>query len=119
MTVKPDSMSIREFLIKIISQKKKISVDDVGKIISFQFDEANNATANNNSIEISGFGKFVFNQKRADKQMQKYLAQEKFLLEKILEQPSENEIRVLSLKLHTTRENMKHLKPKLCQDCVK
>lgn len=112
---KPISMSIRDFLIKKISIDKKRSPEEIFKIISFQFDEASLATETCNSIELSGFGKFMFNEKKANKQMIKYNQQVALFTKKIESSTSENEIRVLNLKLKTTENNINHLKPKLCQ----
>ena len=39
----------------------------IDQVITHQFNSAEDATKTNNSIEISGFGKFVFNMSKAVK----------------------------------------------------
>jgi hypothetical protein len=38
--------------------------------VKHQFDSAHDATKTNDSIEISGFGKFLFNQKKAQQRLE-------------------------------------------------
>jgi len=83
-------------------------------VINEQFTEALLATSIHNSVEISGFGKFVFNQTKAHKQMTKY--QEQLVAyQLILDNPSSTPevIRNTNLRMITTKNNIEHLKPKL------
>jgi len=103
---KPMSMPLKEHLIKKLSLKLNIYEKIIGTVITDQFTEAFRATSTHNSIELSGFGKFVFNQKKAHQQMVKYQEQ-KTLYE---EAPQD---RNTTLRLNTVLKNIEHLKPKL------
>jgi nucleoid DNA-binding protein len=68
---KPTTMSHKEWLIKKLSIKIVVSEKIIDAIVNHQFDEANLALKVKNSIEFSGFGKFVFNMNKANKKMAK------------------------------------------------
>lgn len=114
---KPPSMSIKEYLVKRIAVNKvwdkMISEKTIDAVISHQFDSASVATANNNSIEISGFGKFLFNEKRAIKQMQKYTEQIEYYSKMLSSELTEAERRNTEMRLESINNNVKALKPKL------
>ena len=117
MTNKPPSMSIKEFLVKKIAINKvcdkMISEKTIDTIISHQFDSANAATVTNNSIEISGFGKFMFNEKRGVKLMQKYTEQVEYYSKMLSSELTEAERRNAEMRLESINNNVKALKPKL------
>ena len=91
-----------------------MSEEVISSVISHQFQSANEALSNNNSLEISGFGKFLFNEKKAHKVMEKYLNQ-KEAFERYSEDECQSEARRrnASLKLASVISNIEHLKPKL------
>lgn len=70
---KPNSMTIKEYLIKRISINFVVSERIINTIITHQFESATNAIEDNNSVEFSGFGKFVFNVKKAEKELKKLI----------------------------------------------
>ena len=107
-------MPLKDYLIKKLSLSSNTPERIISTVVNFQFTEAFRATSNHNSIELSGLGKFVFLQKKAHKQMEKYLGQ-KDLYEGLLIRASntEDENRKLQLKLNTVLKNIEHLKPKL------
>jgi len=82
-------------------------------IITNQFTSAFQATSTHNSIELSGFGKLIFNQNKAAKQMEKYLAQKTLFEEALLTGIFPKSKRDTQMKLNTTIKNIDHLKPKL------
>jgi hypothetical protein len=97
--------------------KMVISEKLIDAVVTHQFDSANDALNVNKSVEISGFGKFYFNQKKAITQMEKYLSQKK-MYEGILEDPSTSahkrsntETRLANLLI-----SIKILKPKINED---
>lgn len=114
MSSKPQSMSVKEWLIKKLAISIIIPERVIDAVISNQFDTANDALKTSKSIEISGFGKFVFNQNKAVKQMEKYISQ-KETFENILADESITNVRRtnISMKLETTLNNIKALAPKL------
>jgi hypothetical protein len=62
-------MSVREYLVRILSVDVAIPEKIVDAVIAHQFQSANEAMDTNKSLEISGFGRFVFNDKKAVKRM--------------------------------------------------
>lgn len=83
-------------------------------VISHQFQSANQAMSNVKSVEISGFGKFVFNDKKALKKMEKLLSQ-KALFERLMndETLSNQRRNNAKLKYESAVLNISVLKPKL------
>ena len=55
-----------------MSVKLLIPEYTIEAIVAHQFQEALKAMVVNKSVEISGFGKFLFNEKRALKKLEKY-----------------------------------------------
>lgn len=106
----------KEDIIKKVALDLDVNQDVVSKIISHQFDSASIATQTQNSIEISGFGKFLFNMPRAIKTMQKYESQLKYYNEQLLIVTSETKKRNLLMRIESAEKNIKNLKPRLCQD---
>lgn len=66
---KPISMSVKDYLIRTLAVKIMVSEKTIEAIVNHQFQSANEAMDTNNSIEISGFGKFFFNEKKAKKKI--------------------------------------------------
>ena len=69
---KPKSLSVKDFLIRKMSVKLLIPEYTIEAIVTHQFQEALKAMIANKSVEISGFGKFIFNEKRALKKLEKF-----------------------------------------------
>lgn len=84
---KPPSMGLREWLIKRVGIEQHLPNTIVTKIVQHQYESAHKALKTNNSIEIAGFGKFFYNVKKAETQMEKCLSQ-KQAYQKILDEPS-------------------------------
>jgi len=83
-------------------------------VIKHQFDSAHEALKNNNSVEISGFGKFLFNVKKTEKKIKKLesikLAYEKKIASGELEPKHEA---LIKSKLSALIITLNSLKPKL------
>jgi len=81
---KPQSLSVRDYLIRKLAVSLRVDEKTIEAVVAHQFNEANVALRSNDSIEISGFGKFLFNKNKAVKKMEKYVNQkawwERFLL---------------------------------------
>jgi hypothetical protein len=107
-------MPLKEFLVKKLSLKLNVSERIIDTVISNQFSSAFQATAHHNTIELSGFGKFIFSPIKANKQMAKYIAQ-KALYEADLSDPSHSpeKVRNLNMRLATVLKNIEHLKTKM------
>jgi nucleoid DNA-binding protein len=67
---KPISMSVKDYLVRTLAVKMMVSEKLIETVINHQFQSANEAMDVNNSLEISGFGKFYFNEKKAKKRLQ-------------------------------------------------
>jgi hypothetical protein len=91
-----------------------ISEKTLDAVITHQFDSANDALNINESVEISGFGKFLFNKKKAQRQYDKLLAiqkaYEKMLLDENITDTKRNAV---ELKLQIVHSSIKTLKPKI------
>jgi hypothetical protein len=111
---KPQSMSIKEWIIKKMSISMVISEKVIDSVVTHQFDSANDALNIHKSVEISGFGKFYFNQNRALKQYNKLLniknAYEKMLLDENITDTKRN---ALEFKMQIVESSIKTLKPKI------
>jgi hypothetical protein len=62
---KPVSLSVKDYLIRMLAIKSLTSEATIEAVVTHQFQSANEAMDTNDSIEISGFGKFYFNKKKA------------------------------------------------------
>jgi hypothetical protein len=71
-------MPLKDFLVRVLAVKLRLSEKTIEAVVNHQFQSANEAMKTNDSIEISGFGKFSFNTKKAEKRLA-------FLLERIEE----------------------------------
>jgi len=67
---KPSSMSIKEYLVRLQAMSSLRSESVINSVITHQFQSANDAMKTNNSVEISGFGKFYFNLPKAKKRIE-------------------------------------------------
>lgn len=114
---KPISMSVKDYLIRIMAVKTMTSEKTIEAIVNHQFQSASEAMSEHNSLEISGFGKFFFNQKKAQKKMEKLLYKaDVFRRQMENETLSEQKRNSASVKLANTLASIDILKPKLQDD---
>jgi len=111
---KPISLSVKDYIIRKMAVKLMMSEKAIDEVISHQFSSANDALKNNKSVEISGFGKFIFNQKKANKRMEKLLSQKAYF-QSVIDNTEMSEQKRLSaqVKLTNTLANIEALKPKM------
>jgi nucleoid DNA-binding protein len=97
-----------------MSVKMVVSERVIDQVITHQFNAAYDATKSNNSIELSGFGKFVFNLPKARKKVEKLekikKAYEKSLAENTLPQ---KKLDVIKSKLSSLNMSLNSIKPKV------
>jgi len=62
---KPESRSVKEHIIEIISQDQSVPKRDVKIIINEMFANAKAALLEHGSVEISGYGRYYFNKRKA------------------------------------------------------
>lgn len=111
---KPQSMSVREWLTKQMAISMVIPEKVIDAVVVHQFDSANDALNTNNSIEISGFGKFFFNVKKATAHYNKLLLI-KGTYEKLLADPSTSDKKRQNteVRMEGISNSIKSLKPKV------
>lgn len=80
---KPRSMSMKDYLVRVMAVKMMISEKTIESVINHQFQSMSSAMKDNNSVELSGFGKFYFNNKKALKRLEQ-LRSKKEAFEKLL-----------------------------------
>jgi len=111
---KPRSLSVKDYLVRVLAVKMLTSEKIIDAVVDHQYQSANEAMANNHSVEIAGFGKMLFNKKKAAKQIDKLLhfkaIHEKTLLN---EDITETKRQSLTVKLDNIRMAIESLKPKI------
>jgi len=107
-------MSVKEWIIKRMAISMVVSEKIIDQVVTHQFDSANDALNVNDSIEISGFGKFYFNRKKASLHYEKLL-QIRQAYENTLADPSitDKKRHSTELRMITVLQDIKMLKPKI------
>jgi nucleoid DNA-binding protein len=62
---KPDNMTDKEWLVKNLALRLPHHSSIINAVVTHQFEELVEASMEKNSLEVSGFGKFVFNRNKA------------------------------------------------------
>jgi nucleoid DNA-binding protein len=110
---KPISMSVKDYLVRTLAVKMMVSEKMIETVINHQFQSANEAMDTNNSIEISGFGKFYFNEKKAKKRLEDLTRKKNLMLEFIAStETSEQKKRSSQVTLEKTEALINLLKTK-------
>lgn len=114
---KPVSLSVKDYIIRKMAVKLMVSEKVIDTVVGHQFSSANEALKDNKSVEITGFGKFMFNQRKANKKMEKFLSQ-KALYESLLQDESLAGQKRTSTQTRLTNVliNIEALKPKVEQN---
>ena len=102
---------MKDYLVRTLAVKLRIPEKTLDAVISHQFQSANDAMLTNKSIEISGFGKLIFNKKKAEKKMVDLLRIKGHLENKL--QIPEHDTPLNRMKLESVMQNIAILKPKL------
>lgn len=111
---KPISMSVKDFLIRKLAVSLMTSEKTIEAIVNHQFRSANSALQDNNTVELSGFGKFHFNYKKAVKKMEKMVSKANFFHAQVNNMELTEQKRISSAnKLANTLAQIETLKPKL------
>jgi nucleoid DNA-binding protein len=111
---KPKSLSVKDFLIRKMSIKMNTAEKILDAVITHQFQSATQAMADSKSLEISGFGKFLFNDKKAVAKMAKLVAQRDVLERNTNDETlSEQRRRSAQMKLESVLTAIELLKPKI------
>jgi hypothetical protein len=110
---KPVTLSVKNFLIRKLSTELMVPEKTIEAIVNHQMVGALDAFIKYKTVEISGFGRFVFNDKKALKLMQKYHEQVAYFEKTLKEELSPQRRGATEAKLRTTLDNIKFLTPKL------
>jgi nucleoid DNA-binding protein len=111
---KPLSLSVKDFLIRKMAVKLLTSEKTIEAVVNHQFTSANNALLKHNSLELSGFGKLLFNTKKARKKFEKMLAQKEALQKQLVNpEVSEKRKETAKAKLDSLEIAIEILKPKI------
>lgn len=111
---RPKSMSVKDYLYKTLAIKLNIPSKTIELVIQHEFEALSGAMKSNNSLEIAGFGKFLYNSKKAQKMLENnYKIME--ILKKRLEDPNITELKKQSTlnKIETCNKYINSIKPKL------
>lgn len=92
MKDKPTWMSDKDWMVKKLSVEMKLSEALVERVIKHQADSIISAMQTNNSVEMSGFGKFVFNSNKAQRKLNRMDGQIMFFRKSISESENEKKI---------------------------
>lgn len=108
--------TLKETLIRTTAVRLAISEKVVESIINHQFISCIEAMDTNHSVELSGFGKFVFNVKKGKKyaeDLERFVKQH----QQELDNPNRKRgIESLSSMMATAKEQLRKLKPMLGDD---
>jgi len=111
---KPRSLSVKDYLVRVLAVKMLTSEKIIEAVVDHQYQSTNEAMVSNYSVEIAGFGKMLFNKKKAIKQMEKLLElkamHEQTLLNKDI---TETKRQSLIVKVNNIQMAIESLKPKI------
>jgi hypothetical protein len=107
---KPTTLSLKDYLIRKMSVKMRRDENDIHAIINHQFKHLNESMRDNNSLEISGFGKFMFRTSIAKKEVDRLNLKIEKLLN--LKEPTPSQKNAVDL----IKEDIKYLEYKISLD---
>lgn len=111
---KPMSMTVKDYLIRRMAPKMMLSEKVLDAVITHQFSSAHEALSNSKSVEISGFGKFFFNEKKAHKLLEKFESQKELFEKRVVNQElPEAKRRSAELQLQMAINGITDLKPRI------
>lgn len=110
---KPLSMPLKEYLINALSVRSNTPVNVIEAVVNHQFEEANKALKNNKSVEISGFGKFIYKIPAATKRLTKEHFKAKYFTNLLNKAETEQKKQSYTNKLNNTLKEIEILETKL------
>lgn len=105
-------MGLREWLIKTLSVRENIPQTTITKIVAHNYEMIHQALKEHSSIEVAGFGKFYFNEKKAVKEMSLNLGYKKEFEELLETEKSETMRRNYQDRIKSIDVNIDYLKNK-------
>lgn len=113
---KPVSLSMKDYLVRTLAVKLMVPEKVIDAVVSHQFNSANEAMLTNNSIEISGFGKFLFNHKKAVKKLDVMNTQKMHLENSLGKDITEHRRHIAETKIASLIQSIDILKSKITND---
>ena len=111
---KPRSLSVKDYLVRVLAVKMLTSEKVIEAVVDHQYQSTNEAMESNYSVEISGFGKMLFNKKKAIREMDRLLSYKAIHEQTLLnEDITETKRQSLILKLDNIRMAIESLKPRI------
>jgi len=111
---KPRSLSIKDYIIRKMSIKLNTPEKVIEAVVNHQFQSATLAFNDQKSVELSGFGKFLFNEKKAVKKMESMFIQKQVLEQTIVDETATDRKRkAAEVKLQSLLQAIEILKPKI------
>lgn len=109
--------SIKDLLIRTTAVKLSIHEKLIEKVVDYQFKSAQEAMGTNHTVELCGFGKFVFNNNKAKKKLVS-LQKTVDILQNELDHPETAKKSPVFSKnvLKATKEHIASLKPMIKYD---
>lgn len=107
---KPISLPVKDYIIRKMAVKMMKDESVISSVISHQFSSFHNALLTNNSVEISGFGKFLFNPKKMMRELNGLRATQEVLEQKLAsDEFSEEQKVVIANKLNRCKDAIQNL----------
>lgn len=111
---KPVNMTVKDFLVRKMAVKMRVSEKVLQAVIAHQFKSADEAIQKHCKIELSGFGTFLFNYKKAHKKMAKLInkvrSYNKFISD---ESNKESSREMCKMYLNVALRQIEYLKPRI------
>ena len=117
MSSKPMSLTDKEYLIRMLAIQLATNEKTIEAVVNHQFQSANEAMDINKSIEISGFGKWMFNEKKGARKLKTYYIK-RWDMYSIIHHPTATaeQIRKATLIYNEMVENIALLKPAISDE---
>lgn len=113
---KPISLSVKQFIIRKMAVSLMVPEKTIEAVVNHEFNAMIEAMRTVSSVELSGFGRFLFNSTKAVRTMRKYKNSQR-CLEELLSGPlTEQKRKNTQAKLDGTNLNIKVLKLKVNED---
>lgn len=111
---KPVNMSVKDFIVRRMAVKLRISEEVLQKVVAHQFNSLNGAMQVHERIEISGFGTMMFSTRKAHRKMGRLMTKLRYLLNRAQdEQASEKLKKAATYYSAVVAKQIEHLKPRV------
>lgn len=114
-TDKPQSLSIRDYIIRRLSYQLRHPENIISSVIAHQYSSAAKATYEFREVEISGLGKFLFSDKKAEKRLYKLEAIRSSLLASVerSEGSDQRADKVRNMKISSVEDELNYIRDKI------